>query len=502
MSVRRYTNPTGQTRPYRRPSLGITALASVILLVGCEQVVGGIDGLSGGDNAVPYAGDISQAQLQADVRRYAASATIGQSLALDEAGLTAAMAEAGTSGSPSTATPSTTAAVPVETRAAVVSAPSAPADGGIAASDIDRMAAVIAAGDGTAPTDATADAVGGAIAAAAPTPTRGAVDSTVMASARLIGETVASRTTQAAVVAGTPQPVVRPSDELAPMPQARPTAVVADPSPPLAQPAPSQQAPAQPAAPPAQVAAAAPPASGSLSGLGDRVIQGSVIQGSAAASAYPALADTPAAPSVRTPQQRGLDRQRLAAQIRASQAVPIESAARGAVPTSPPTVSTTSRTPVSVNSVYQQALAQSLPTRASAVPPRANSLLPASIPTSAANAPAISVLEDSVFFASGASTLAPAEARKLDALVHAAWAQNARLRVIGFASATGSGSSIDRRVRNFNISMDRANLVASLLIQSGLSASAVAVEARGEDQQVSVGGTEAFSRRADIYFEY
>jgi outer membrane protein OmpA-like peptidoglycan-associated protein len=124
------------------------------------------------------------------------------------------------------------------------------------------------------------------------------------------------------------------------------------------------------------------------------------------------------------------------------------------------------------------------------------------IPSAATVAPAISVLEDSVFFVSGARTLAPAEARKLDALVQVAQSKNARLKVIGFASATGSGSPVDRQVRNFNISMDRANLVASLLIQSGLPASAVVVEARGEDQQASFGAPESFSRRADIYFEY
>lgn len=102
-----------------------------------------------------------------------------------------------------------------------------------------------------------------------------------------------------------------------------------------------------------------------------------------------------------------------------------------------------------------------------------------------------------VRFDEGSARLSRDDSQALQQAAEMAKARNARLRVVGFASADSARGGATERLKlaNFNISMDRAEAVARELVRLGVNPASIAVEAKPE-AAAGAGGT-----KAEIYLE-
>ena len=94
------------------------------------------------------------------------------------------------------------------------------------------------------------------------------------------------------------------------------------------------------------------------------------------------------------------------------------------------------------------------------------------------------------------------EIQQLRDAVSAQKSTGAVLRVVGHASRDG-GSLGSRQVANFRTSMERAEAVARALLDLGVPASRIMVDARGDNDLADpVNPTSGVNRRVEIYLEY
>jgi outer membrane protein OmpA-like peptidoglycan-associated protein len=111
-----------------------------------------------------------------------------------------------------------------------------------------------------------------------------------------------------------------------------------------------------------------------------------------------------------------------------------------------------------------------------------------------------------VKFSHGSATLSAPARRNLKAVVQAFNEQGGIIRVVGHASSRTRNMTIEQhKLVNFWISVDRAHAVVNELMRQGVSATAIAVEARGDSQPIyseSMPAGEAENRRAEVFFEF
>ncbi len=99
-------------------------------------------------------------------------------------------------------------------------------------------------------------------------------------------------------------------------------------------------------------------------------------------------------------------------------------------------------------------------------------------------------------FASGSARLAESEAGALRDAAEIARARNLRVRVLGYPSADAKAPATERRkIADFNLAMDRAEVVARELVRLGVSPAAISVEGRADASSALGGG------RAEILLE-
>ncbi len=99
-------------------------------------------------------------------------------------------------------------------------------------------------------------------------------------------------------------------------------------------------------------------------------------------------------------------------------------------------------------------------------------------------------------FADGSARISGDERASLEQAAQLAQSRNARLKVVGYASAGGRQAGLERlKLANFNMSMDRAEAVARELVRLGVNPALIVVEAK-PDAAAGADGT-----KAEIYLE-
>ena len=110
-----------------------------------------------------------------------------------------------------------------------------------------------------------------------------------------------------------------------------------------------------------------------------------------------------------------------------------------------------------------------------------------------------------VNFGHGSSRLSSADRAKLRALAETALSQGLYVRVVGHASMrTRDMDPYEHTLANFNVSLKRANVVAGALLQMGVPAEQLIVDAVGDTQPLfseAMPSGEQGNRRAEIYLE-
>ncbi len=226
---------------------------------------------------------------------------------------------------------------------------------------------------------------------------------------------------------------------------------------------------------------------------------------------YPNLASVPSRPSpIMSSEERARVQQQLTADARSQTYQP--NAGGLAIPSPPPPLP-----PGFVNA--QQPVA--LPTPAS---PRGSSASPQPQPPSApratgaaeseatlpGNAPAFGAVGKPervgvVLFDQGSAQIDPAQIEKLKPIIRQLRQSDGTLQVVGHAaSRSGATEGEAAKAADFNLSLDRANAVAGILIRLGASPSQVIVTAEGDSAPVqAVAGVagEAANQRVDIFLE-
>lgn len=112
-----------------------------------------------------------------------------------------------------------------------------------------------------------------------------------------------------------------------------------------------------------------------------------------------------------------------------------------------------------------------------------------------------------VYFANGSSRIAARERAKVAEIVRRYEAgDGGAVRIVGHASSRTLNLPIDRhKLVNLWISMDRAEAVARELVRQGVPPTAIAVEARADNEPQffeSMPAAEATNRRAEVYLEF
>jgi outer membrane protein OmpA-like peptidoglycan-associated protein len=106
-------------------------------------------------------------------------------------------------------------------------------------------------------------------------------------------------------------------------------------------------------------------------------------------------------------------------------------------------------------------------------------------------------------FASGSARLSRNDRDTLARVAAMAREFGGRVRVVGHAGRAGGDGAKDE-VGEFGLSLDRANIVAAELINNGLAAEGMRVEALGGAEPLVIAGdaaAEAPNRRAEVYFD-
>jgi outer membrane protein OmpA-like peptidoglycan-associated protein len=109
-------------------------------------------------------------------------------------------------------------------------------------------------------------------------------------------------------------------------------------------------------------------------------------------------------------------------------------------------------------------------------------------------------------FGSGSAELSSADRRKLKRIADSQKKDGGTLRVIGFSSSsTGNMDQLKHQLLNFNISMRRANSVAAVLMEYGVTSKSLYVEAQSDSKPIYLEvmpAGEAGNRRTEIYLEH
>jgi outer membrane protein OmpA-like peptidoglycan-associated protein len=106
-------------------------------------------------------------------------------------------------------------------------------------------------------------------------------------------------------------------------------------------------------------------------------------------------------------------------------------------------------------------------------------------------------------FAAGSARLSRNDRDTLARVAAMAREFGGRVRVVGHAGRAGGDGAKDE-VGEFGLSLDRANIVAAELINNGLAAEGMQVEALGGAEPLVIAGdaaAEAPNRRAEVYFD-
>ncbi len=132
-------------------------------------------------------------------------------------------------------------------------------------------------------------------------------------------------------------------------------------------------------------------------------------------------------------------------------------------------------------------------------------------PAQTAAAPAVvqprtSELAAIIYFAHGSDSLNANDRNVLRDIVALSRERNARIRVIGHASArTGTLDPVEHRITNLEVSQRRAEAVTAALVRSGAARDRIRTEARADTLPVYhefMPTGEAGNRRAEIFLEY
>ncbi len=126
--------------------------------------------------------------------------------------------------------------------------------------------------------------------------------------------------------------------------------------------------------------------------------------------------------------------------------------------------------------------------------------------TPAAVRPRTSELAGIIYFAHGSDSLNANDKNVLRDIVAISRERNARIRVIGHASArTGTVDPVEHRVANLEVSQRRAEAVTVALVRMGMTRDRIRTEARADSLPVYhefMPTGEAGNRRAEIFLEY
>jgi len=110
-----------------------------------------------------------------------------------------------------------------------------------------------------------------------------------------------------------------------------------------------------------------------------------------------------------------------------------------------------------------------------------------------------------VNFGHGSSRLSSSDRSKLRALAETALSQGLYVRVVGHASMrTRDMDPFEHTLANFNVSLKRANVVAEALLEMGVPAEQLIIDAVGDTQPLfseAMPSGEQGNRRAEIYLE-
>ena len=212
---------------------------------------------------------------------------------------------------------------------------------------------------------------------------------------------------------------------------------------------------------------------------------------------YPNLASVPNGPPPTTPKATRVElQQKLAADTQATTYRP-DTAASPPVPAPPaplPQGFITAEQPVQLPAMVPSAPAAAEVGAAEARQPAA--------------APAFGTLGTAqrlaiVLFREGSSAIDPAQMAKLKPVVQLLDERGGTLQIVGYASRqAAAGDAAEDKIANFNLSLDRANAVASALMRLGAEPSDLIVSAEGDNAPVAaVAGLSRASanQRADIY---
>lgn len=120
--------------------------------------------------------------------------------------------------------------------------------------------------------------------------------------------------------------------------------------------------------------------------------------------------------------------------------------------------------------------------------------------------PSVSYRAETIYFANGSAVVDASYNAALRRIVKEAKANDAVVRVLGFASSrTRNTDVISHKLANFKVSMERAQNVANALRRAGLSVDKIEIEALSDSAPVYLEVMpegERLNRRAEIYITY
>ena len=122
------------------------------------------------------------------------------------------------------------------------------------------------------------------------------------------------------------------------------------------------------------------------------------------------------------------------------------------------------------------------------------------------NGPSVTYRLETIYFANGSAAVDPSYNSKIRAAVRQAKANNATIKVLGFASSrTRNTDIVSHKLANLKVSMERAQNVAAALKRAGMKEDDISIEALSDSApaylEVMPEG-ERRNRRAEIYISY